>query len=230
MEKLMASQFKIPTVVATPIIIDIETIPNLSMLPYLEEPQAPKNYKDPEKIEAYVIQKRQEMVDSMALDIDHAKIKAVGLAIGLDGNAMSYIVNGEAEEKEILKFVWELIAETQGPVIGWNIRGFDLPILKRRAWHLDIPVNLPGKRSLDISRYSKEVIDLMQLFYNEGYGPGPRARSLKVVFDMYFGDNPLPDLDGSKVLGMEEHTLRAYVENDVNMTQTIAFYTKGWYW
>lgn len=208
------------------IVIDIETIPNLEMTDFMPTPKAPKNYKDPDKIAAYVQDKEQEQVAGMALDIDFAKISAVGLAFGIEGDPISYLVRDVLDEMEILEFVWTLISNTRGPVIGWNVRGFDLPILKRRAWVLDVPVNI----GFEISRYSKDIVDLMQLLYHEGYGPGPRARSLKVVYPMYVGENPLPELDGSQVDDMGDETLRAYVENDVVMTQQLAQITEGWYW
>ena len=36
----------------TPLVIDIETSPNTGMEVYLPEPEAPANYKDPDKIAA----------------------------------------------------------------------------------------------------------------------------------------------------------------------------------
>ena len=103
-----------------------------------------------------------------------------------------------------------------------------MPILKRRAWKLGIRPE--GSRGIEISRYSKDLVDLMLLLYHQGYGPGPKFRGLKQAYDMFVGPNPLPELDGSQVSGMDEDTLRLYLRNDIVMTQQLAEAMRTWYW
>jgi len=62
-----------------------------------------------------------------------------------------------------------------------------------------------------MAKYRTEpTIDLMGILYNWG-----QAKSLKWVCKRYGINNPLPDLDGSKVKDMDAETLRAYSANDV---------------
>jgi hypothetical protein len=65
-----------------------------------------------------------------------------------------------------------------------------------------------------LRKYSEyPTIDLMGILY--GWGP---AKGLKFVCKRYGIENPLPELNGSLVDGMEPETLRAYCGNDVELT------------
>jgi hypothetical protein len=56
------------------------------------------------------------------------------------------------------------------------------------------------------------TIDLMGVLYNWG-----QAKGLKWVCKRYGIENPLPDLDGSKVKDMDQETLIKYSINDVKL-------------
>jgi hypothetical protein len=56
----------------------------------------------------------------------------------------------------------------------------------------------------------------MGILYNWG-----QAKGLKWVCKRYGIDNPLPDLDGSMVNGMDIETLRAYSANEVRLVQQL---------
>jgi DNA polymerase elongation subunit (family B) len=210
----------------TTMFFDIETAANEKMVPYLQEPTAPGNYKDPEKIARYIADKQAKAKEEMPLDIDFARIRAFSWAMGINSIPTVILADNEEDERVILGRAWTNIGLVTD-IAGWNIRGFDLPILLRRAWALGVEIQRP----IDFSRYgSNGVHDFMDIFYHGGNVPGPRARSLKYVSWMYGVDNPLPELNGSMVKDMDSRTLIEYAANDVILVQKLASRLKGWYW
>jgi hypothetical protein len=209
--------------------LDIETVPNDDMRQFVtvSADDAPKNYKKEEIIAKWVEAEQERRIERMALDVDHARI--VAIAWENDGSKpQTSIARNEGFERKALREFWGSV--TMRAVLprfcGYNILGFDLPLVVRRSWVLGVPVP-----EINMRRYSTEhVVDLMQLLYNWGNGPGPRSRGLKEVAAMYGIENPLPDLDGSKVAEMDDDTLAAYCENDVRMARALAQKMKGWYW
>jgi hypothetical protein len=102
------------------------------------------NVKDPAKIEAKLkaaeANHRQSIIDNAALDALTGQVLLI-----------AYEVRGEAPvaihgkpESEILKEFWDLVTRfDRCPfIIGFNIKGFDLPFLVRRSWALGVTV--PG--------------------------------------------------------------------------------------
>ena len=210
-----------------PLVIDVETMPNTGMELYLPEAEAPSNYKDPDKIAAYKAEKRNKQVEGMALDVDLCRIVAIGFAGDLEIEPGIMLARTGDEERHILTRFWDMAQVVPlRPVVGYNILGFDLPIILRRSFLLGVSIT----RSFDMRRYSSsDVVDLMQLLYNWGQAPG-QTRGLKVVAQMFGIPNPLPDVDGSMVATMGDSELMTYCANDVRLTQELARRTRGWYW
>ena len=200
---------------------------------------APKNYKRAEAIEEWITreterrqEKYDEVVASMALDVDYARVVAIGVGRheGLSGargeHTIKVLLSDLPHEAEMIQDFWEE-AQRYSRLCGWNILDFDLPIILRRSWALGVTPT----RLLDFRRYSTSTtIDLMQILYNWGNSPGPRYRGLKEVAKMYNIQNDFPNLDGSDVATMDEETLIAYCRNDVRMTRELAMRTRGYYW
>jgi len=186
---------------------DIETTANQEAIDMLPEPTAPANYKDAEKIAAYIVTKRIEQAEKAALDPDTGKVAAIGLSVS--GKEIISINRNEATERDVIIFFWNRFAETNAHSCGYNIIGFDLPFLLRRSFALGIEVPIRPH----LAKYQTEpTCDLMGILYNWG-----QAKGLKWVCKRYGIDNPLPDLEGSQVKDMDAETLRKYVENDVNL-------------
>jgi DNA polymerase elongation subunit (family B) len=189
---------------------DIETRANPQTINFMEKPNAPSNYKDPEKIQAYVDKKMEEQIEKAALDADFGQIVAIGVKED-DGEIMSWVANSSrvGDEKDALIWFWQKLKMHTGYCCGYNIINFDLPYLMRRSFDLGIEIPfLP-----DLRRYSTQpTLDLMMVLYNwSGY------KSLKFVAERYGLDNPLPELEGSQVENMDAETLKLYVENDVSL-------------
>ena len=184
---------------------DIETEMNPEALEFIQEPKAPSNYKDPDKIKAFIEEKRAEIITKAALDEDYGRIIAIAYSLG--DNPIEVITGSESD---ILKKFWNLYKSANGISCGYNIIGFDLPYLMRRSFYFGIKIPIIPS----LAKYrSHPTIDLMGILYNWGQDKG-----LKWVCKRYGIDNPLPDLDGSKVAEMDIDTLKEYAANDVRMT------------
>jgi predicted PolB exonuclease-like 3'-5' exonuclease len=213
------------TSLSNTLVFDIETAPNSLVEDHSPEFTVPSNYKDPEKIARCIEGKQKEFFDKAALDLDYARITAIGAAMG-NGEVQAVLVGADQTEKDALKWFWSQVAQAK-TVCGYNITGFDLPIIQRRSFVLSVT---PTRRLFDLKPWDAFTLDLMRSFYHNGYGPGVKYRGLKAVCAMFGIENPLPELDGSQAAGMDSETLRVYVINDVRMTRELARRMQGHYW
>lgn len=119
------------------IFIDIETIPG-EEVPSLDEISAPANYKDEAKIKAYKEANQVELYKKQALDSMKGRIVCIGCSYDDD------IVTFHGEEWNILTYfddhIHNRLEAKLSPFIyvGWNISGFDLPWLWRKAIQYDL--------------------------------------------------------------------------------------------
>ena len=65
------------------VVLDLETVAVSEAAEYLDTIEAPSNYKDPAKIDAYLDAKRKDLLAKAALDIDLARIVAIGYAASM---------------------------------------------------------------------------------------------------------------------------------------------------
>lgn len=201
---------------------DIETRADPGALGFLDEPSPPSNWKDPDKIKAYVEDKRKEQIEKAALDADFGQIVAIGVKED-DQPIESWVSRSDqiGNEVDALIWFWHLLKSHHGMCCGYNVIGFDLPYLLRRSFAMGVkPAIMP-----DLRRYrTYPTLDLMMVLFNwSGF------KGLKFVADRYDLDNPLPDLDGSQVASMDEDILRAYVENDVSLVYQLYLRMKDIY-
>ena len=191
---------------------DIETEVNPDAVNFIQAPNAPSNYKDQEKIAAYVAEKQAETLKTAALDPDYGKIIAIAMTGDLDLEPI-VIDYHDYNEKQLLEQFWLYYEECNGYSCGYNIIGFDLPYIMRRSFDLGLKVPLLPS----LAKYRLEpTIDLMGILYNWG-----AAKGLKWVCKRYGIENPFEGLDGSMVQDMDIETLRAYVANDVKLVQAL---------
>lgn len=203
--------------------IDIETEANPQALEYLPEPQAPKNYKDPDKIKVYVDEKRSEQIEKAALDNDYGMITAAAVRMGVDGKTVGWLVNEKRSEADLLRALWACVRESRGHVCGYNIIGFDIPYIIKRSFDLGVRASYP----LDLRRYQERpTTDLMQIL---AHWDMQKVKSLKFVCQRYGIENPLPDLDGSQYAEMPPDVKLAYVKNDVDMAVALYKRMVGYY-
>lgn len=119
-----------------PLIIDIETVPHR----YVEYRESfPKSKKKP------------------GLHAIISEVVAIGLVDGMQPSVLSQSKQGEFQsEAELLDWVAKALKEHQNdPIIGFNIKNFDLPLLQLRAAKYGIKLDIPD-------RHSKRIIDIYE--------------------------------------------------------------------
>jgi predicted PolB exonuclease-like 3'-5' exonuclease len=207
---------------------DIETAPNKELIAACPPTfRAPAALTDSVEVMRWIAEKELRFPKSgAALDLDYAKITAIGLALGEEDPQAALVNAGGWKEKDILSWFWSLVSQAK-TICGYNIVGFDLPIIQRRSFVLGVT---PTRRLFDLKPWDAFTLDLMRSFYHQGYGPGVKYRGLKQVCKLFGIENPLPDLDGLQAAGMDLDTLRRYVVNDVEMTRKLWRRGLGHYW
>lgn len=200
---------------------DIETLANPETLGLMAEPKAPANLKDPEKIAQAIADKKQEMIDTAALDPDYGKILSIGYATSPDGPVTVHLLNElySAEktytESDLINGFWNLLTQCNGCCAGYNVLSFDLPYLLRRSMALGISVPLIP----NLAKFRTEpVTDLMAILYNWG---SDKYKGLKQVAKIYGIPNEIEGIDGSKIKDLSPDELRKYQASDVKLVQAL---------
>ena len=122
-------------------VFDVETSPETDERLALAEPEftAPSNWKDPAKIAENIAEQRAKWRERAALDPMTGRV----LAIGSMDEVTIVLDHGENRETDIIgNFFrdYERHASCGERMVGFNIHGFDLPFIVRRAFLLGIPV------------------------------------------------------------------------------------------
>jgi hypothetical protein len=201
----------------------IETETNPNALRFLPKPKPPVHWKDPNKIAKWIEEKRVDQVEKASLDLDMARITAIGLRMGEDGETVARAVNENFPEDRLIYLFWRCFRKCSGESVGYNTISFDFPMIMRRSWELGIlPTIFP-----DLRRYMKwPTADLMQIL--AGWQKD-QCKSLKFICERYGIDNQMPALDGSVVSLMDEPTKLIYAKNNVNMIFQLYQKMKGYY-
>jgi uncharacterized protein YprB with RNaseH-like and TPR domain len=200
-------------------IIDIETAGLPGAAEYATEPiSAPSNWKDPEKIAAYIAEKQAEQINKAGLDLDLCRVVAVGLQREGAVGVQVLTAGDEAEERGLLTALWSQLLKIQHPVlVGFNHVGFDLPVLMRRSQYLNV-----AYPRLSLDKYRTPHIDLMAHLTWNGL---VRARSLK-FYARRFGipfDDPVKGGDIPQLVDAGDwNAVIAHVSSDVELTAALA--------
>lgn len=200
-----------------PLVIDLASAPLPGAERFLEGTvRAPGNYKDPAKIAEYVAEKQAERLEMAAVDIDLARITAMGFAIGPSVIDVR-VVRDEADEQLVIADFAELLKPLP-TIITFGGHNFDLPLVMRRARYLG--VSFPA---LNLDRYRSPHVDLCELLSDRN---PQRRRSLQ------FYAKRLAWTDLTKILsGAEEaqvpvsgrwDDLEASIRHDVMATYRLA--------
>lgn len=138
------------------IVIDLASSALPDAEAYLEGTvRAPGNYKDADKISAYIAEKQAERLSEAALDVDLARITALGFA--LDAKAIDVrVCRQESDERLLIADLADLVSNAT--IITFGGFNFDLPLVMRRAQYLGM--KFP---KLNLDRYKSPHIDLCEL-------------------------------------------------------------------
>lgn len=198
-------------------VLDIEATGIADAAEFMETPEAPANYKDPLKIAAYVEEAKQAAMGRCALDPDLARVVAVGIGIPESGAVEVLTASSEDEERELLRETWGWL-RGQVTAVGYNVLGYDLPVLLRRSLYLGVPAP-----AIQIDKYRHPaVIDLMQLLSFSG---AIKFRGLK-FYAKRFGlpcDDTVNGADVPALIAAGEWaSVEAHVRSDVRLTMALA--------
>jgi len=145
------------------LVVDIATAPINGAAEFLEEPTAPANYRDPEKIAAYVAEKRADQLQRLALDPDLGRIAAIGYWLA-DMPAIK-LCKSEDDERQVLKDLSMFLnprLHCYSHLVGYNSLKFDWPFLMRRARYLGVSLDI------NLDRYKTPHVDLAERLTHRG--------------------------------------------------------------
>lgn len=202
---------------AARIVFDIETAPIDGAADFIEPASAPSNYKDAEKIAAYIAEKTASEVDRCALDVDLCRVVAIGLQVEEQPPA-AFVIERAEDEADVLQTFWNTVDERH--LVGFNCIAFDLPVLFRRSLYLDVKAPL---HAYDLNKYRPVgITDLqMRLSYNGAI----RLRGLSFYCKRFGIDVPDP-LTGADIADAVKRgdwaAVRHHVQSDIEKTARLA--------
>jgi hypothetical protein len=162
------------------LVLDIETAPIANAADFLpvDECAAPSNYTDPVKIAAYIEKEQRKLVASATLDLDLARIVAIGTwTRECERPAVITLQDEDGERIALETLAARLRPARDGNnahLITFNGSRYDLPLLMRRARYLG--VRFP---EINLDRYKSPHFDLYELLTNRG---ALKAHSLRWYF------------------------------------------------
>lgn len=201
---------------------DVETAPlpeeclrSNGLIPPFEPPG---NVKDPEKIEIRRLAHESKCIEDAALSPLTGTICAIGYALGDEDPEIIHVTDVVCE-KAILHVFWRQIRNVinaHGQIVGWNLKGFDLPFLYRRSMHLGVnPVLLKGERGWN----DNAVCDL-RLWWTDGNRTG--EGTLDAVSRFILGEGKTGDgKDFHKLLKADPVKAKEYLTQDVRLVQRL---------
>lgn len=216
------------------IVFDIETAPIPNAADFLEPPdlddiEAPSNYKDTEKIAAYIADAKVKRVakhakdcaEKAALDWNVGRIVAIGLQTESMDAPQVAIAETEKREREMLFWLWETLS-TRRPVVGFNIRSFDVPYCIQRSRLLGL---VPPRLSL--ARFDNhDLCDLFDLLTFSDTQDTKVMRHTLGRFAQRFGVPHDDSIHGSEIPGLvaagQWSEIEAHVTADVQTCVALA--------
>ncbi len=153
-------------------------------------------------------------IKTMSVTPEMCRIIAFGWSF--DGNPASSMVVGVdgVTEVDILKHFWTL-AKSLKQVCGFNILGFDLPVIFVRSMLLDVT----PRRQFNMKPWGNDVVDLMAKRWPKGPATG-----LKKLCAMLGIPIPAEGVDGSQAEGLlrtDPLKLAQYVRSDVHLVEAV---------
>lgn len=127
-------------------------------------------------------------------------------------------------EWNILEAFWSMAKKCRGPLCGYNINGFDIPVILTRS----IILGIPATRQFDTKPWGKDLCDLMLKRWPRG-----QAGKLKELAPLYGIEIPAEGVDGGSVLPLWEEDrldlINEYVKSDVQVTRDLYNLFEGYY-
>ena len=206
--------------------IDIETLPCADPTK-VPDPKPPANYKDPEKIAAWIADAKADAHRETSLDPLLGRVFAIGYAVDADPVRVLYDATGDEEARLIaeLAAVVDAAREDGRSTITWvghNISGFDLKWLWFRAvkyGHRDLARVIPYQRWQ--AGLCEDTLKLAQ-----GSDWSAKGLGLSRLAEYFGHAGKAEGLDGAKVydawLAGEHERIQADCRADVELTRDLS--------
>lgn len=196
---------------------DIETgpLPDEQLALVKPEFKAPANYKDEEKIKAYLVEAEAKWKQDAALSALTGQVLLIGTMQGGIFDAHM------GEEKQLLTEFWMWLDTMQlalsHTICGFSILNFDLPFLVQRSYLMG--VSFPW--AIRKGRYwSEHFVDLAELW---ACGSREKMASLDTLArSMGLGAKTGHGADFAKLFSEDREKAVAYCENDLRLTAAMA--------
>lgn len=203
------------------LIVDLETIPDPEAVNLVRSPAPPKHYKDPEKIAAWQQEAEGRLGAELALDPYGCRICALGWATAEDLQVWM-ITTPEDELIALRHFLAVWRQHRTGPLMGYNVIGFDLPVLQARCFLQGLTWPVIADRP-----YNTPDVHDLYLDVKPQSGKGAIPRDLETIARRFGITPPNPDaITGADVPRLYEQgdyeTITRHCERDLRITQQLA--------
>ena len=128
--------------------------------------------KDSEKQDKREIGFYEKLKDKMTVDPFYARIVCGAFWIG------DMSISTVNDEEEILRTFWRVVEESQGRIGGFNIKGYDLPLIFTRS----IQLGIKSSRLIPIKKYGDNITDMMYILCG---GDLAKAKSLQAYSSLF---------------------------------------------
>ena len=199
-----------------PIFFDIETgpLPRAEVECFMPNFDAPSNYKDAEKIAAYISEKESAWLKKAALSSTTGKVLAIGYCTS--DSDVSII---EGDETEILTAFWNTVTYHGAflqKLVGFNSNEFDIPFLVRRSWKLGIKVpSSLFKMSRGRVYLNESCIDMLDYW---SFGTRDSIKLNDMAKFLGVGEKNGSGDDFAKTYESDRNAALSYLRNDVLLT------------
>ena len=181
---------------------------------------APSNYKDPEKIAAYVAEAKRKWIADAALSPITGRLLAIG--VKPHGEAPFFLEAPTPEdEPNLIAGFWELLSDASkfAKLAGWGIETFDLPFIIKRSWKHRIPV--PMTTVLQNGRFlGPRFLDLMKIFQAPNWKEGFTSLDTAAQF-LGVGKKNGEGAKFAETYAKDRAAAIAYLANDLTLTESV---------
>jgi predicted PolB exonuclease-like 3'-5' exonuclease len=205
-------------------ITDIETVADLTAVPYLDAVKPDARLKDPAKIEADIAEKTAEREAQLALHPDTCRIVALGYHVVGGADPTCLLMKDAFEERAMLQQFADLYRDlntrNELRLVTYYGMSFDLPVLMSRAMYLD--VDFP---ELNIDRYSDSSHAKYDVWWKLSRKGAIKAKGLK-FYAQRLGFGTLDKVNGADVAALVRDEKWSEVEahclSDIGLTHALA--------
>jgi hypothetical protein len=198
------------------ILFDIETgpSPREQIADLCPDFEAPANYRDPDKVAAYIAEKREAWFADAALSALTGRVLAIGY-MDLHDRQPAPAIFATGDEPADLEAFWALTAGCE--ILGFNSNTFDLPFLIRRSWHHRIPIPVDLHRGRYLPSRCIDILDSWRCGVRED-----RTSLDKIARHLGVGRKTGHGADFARLYAEDRPAALDYLTQDIRLTHAVA--------